>query len=211
MTESRLFQEKKVSAHDARNRCPWAGPVDGVYRDYHDAEWGVPVHDDRLLFEFLILEGFQAGLSWSLILKKRPYFRTAFDGFDARRIARFTEKKVHELLLDGRIVRNRSKILAAVKNARAFLEVQETYSGFDPYIWQFVDGKPVVHHIKTQSEMPCSSAESDAMSRDLKQKGFSFAGTTICYSFMQATGMVNDHLVDCFRYREILYMQHTIF
>ncbi len=185
-------------------RCEWVPEGDRLYQEYHDEEWGVPVHDDRLLFEFLILEGAQAGLSWSTILKKRDNYREAFDRFDAYTIASYDEHKVASLLANPGIVRNKLKIAAAIQNARVFLEVQSLYGSFDAYIWQFVDGKPLVNHWKSLKEIPSHTHLSDAMSKDLKQQGFKFVGSTICYAFMQAVGMVNDHIVDCFRYREIL-------
>jgi DNA-3-methyladenine glycosylase I len=180
-------------------RCAWAEKSERE-QTYHDTEWGVPVHDDRLLFEFLILEGAQAGLSWSTILQKREGYRKAFENFDALKISRYTEKKVARLLADSGIVRNRLKILAAITNAKAFLAVQKEFRSFDRYIWGFVNGKPRLNARKKMSDIPTSTPESDAMSEDLKKRGFKFVGTTICYAFMQATGMVNDHLVDCFRF-----------
>lgn len=183
------------------NRCPWAkGDLDQIY---HDREWGVPQHDDRVLFEFLILEGAQAGLSWSTILKKRENYRRAFDGFDAAKIARYKERKTEALLADPGIVRNRQKVAATVANARAFLDVQKEAGSFDAYIWSFVNGKPVRNKWRAMSEVPARTAAADAMSKDLLKRGFRFVGPTICYAYMQAVGMVNDHLVDCFRYREI--------
>jgi DNA-3-methyladenine glycosylase I len=183
-------------------RCPWAGN-DPLYQAYHDREWGVPVHDDRLLFEFLILEGAQAGLSWITILRKRENYRAAFAGFDPATVARFDEKKVAELLADPGIVRNRLKVESTISNARAFLKVQEEFGSFASYQWGFVDGKPVMNAWKSMKDVPASTQASDAMSRDLKRRGFRFVGTTICYSHMQAVGMVNDHIVDCFRWREL--------
>ncbi len=185
-----------------RTRCGWAG-TEPLYVAYHDDEWGVPVHDDRTLFEFLILEGAQAGLSWSTILNKRENYRQAFDKFDPRRVARYDAKKVAELLANPGIVRNRLKVAAAIQNAQAFLAVQKEFDSFDAYIWQFVGGKPKRNAWKTLKEIPAKTAESDAMSKDLKKRGFSFVGSTICYAFMQAVGMVNDHIVSCFRYKEI--------
>jgi DNA-3-methyladenine glycosylase I len=183
-------------------RCPWAN-TDQLYIDYHDQEWGVPVHDDRKLFEFLLLEGTQAGLSWYLILKKRQGYRQAFDDFDAQKIAGYDDLKYQELLANPAIVRNRMKIQAAIQNARAFLKVQEQHGSFDAFIWQFVDGRPIQNCWKTLQEVPASTKESDSMSKALKKQGFTFVGTTICYAFMQATGMVNDHVVDCFRWQAI--------
>jgi DNA-3-methyladenine glycosylase I len=170
--------------------------------EYHDREWGVPLHDDRALFEFLILEGAQAGLSWSTILKKRAAYRSAFDGFDARKIARYGEKKTAALLADAGIVRNRLKVAATVRNARAFLAVQKEFGSFDAYIWRFTGGHTLKNAWRRMEDVPASSPESDAMSKDLKKRGFTFVGSTICYAFMQATGMVNDHLAGCFRYGE---------
>jgi DNA-3-methyladenine glycosylase I len=180
-------------------RCPWAG-TDPLYVKYHDEEWGVPLHDDRRLFEMLILEGAQAGLSWITILRKRPAYRKAFDRFDAKKIARYDRRRIAALMRDEGIVRNRLKIEAAVKNARAFLAVREEFGTFDRYIWQFVGGKPIVNRRTMQSGVPARTPESDAISKDLSKRGFSFVGSTICYAFMQATGMVNDHLVDCPRW-----------
>jgi DNA-3-methyladenine glycosylase I len=185
-------------------RCPWceSAAIGALYIDYHDEEWGVPVHDDRTLFEFLILEGAQAGLSWSTILAKRANYRKAFAEFDPAKVARFTAARVEKLLTDPGIVRNRSKVNAAVTNAKAFLAVQKEFGSFDRYIWQFVGGKPKVNRFKTMKDVPAKTGESDAMSKDLARRGFKFVGSTICYAFMQATGMVNDHLVDCFRHRD---------
>ena len=171
--------------------------------DYHDREWGVPVHDDPTHFEFLVLEGAQAGLSWAIVLKKREAYRRAFSGFDAQKVARYTEKKIQSLVADPGIVRNRLKIEAAVRNARAFLAVQEEFGSFDEYCWRFVDGRPIVNRRKVSREIPATSPQSDAFSKDLKRRGFSFVGSTIVYAHMQAVGMVNDHLVDCFRYRQV--------
>jgi DNA-3-methyladenine glycosylase I len=171
--------------------------------EYHDAEWGVPVHDDRRLFEFLILEGAQAGLSWETILRKRENYRRAFDGFNAAKIARYDKRKVRALMADAGIVRNRLKIEATITNAQAFLAAQKEHSSFDRYIWEFVDGKPKRNSRRPAKRAPTRTAESDAMSKALKKRGFRFVGSTICYAFMQATGMVNDHAVDCFRRREI--------
>ena len=170
---------------------------------HHDTEWGVPAHDDRLLFEFLILEGAQAGLSWDTILRKRENYRKAFDNFQAAKIARYSEKRMEKLLANPGIVRNRLKIAAAVRNAQAFLKIQQETGSFDAYIWQFVDGKPKRNAWRSLKQLPASTRESDAMSKDLTRRGFRFVGSTICYAFMQSTGMVNDHLVDCFRYSEI--------
>ena len=170
---------------------------------YHDAEWGVPVHDDRKQFEFLTLEGMQAGLSWLTVLNKRDAFRRAFDGFDPEKVARYGRAKIARLLAEPRIIRNRLKIRAAITNAQAFLEVQDQRGGFSTFLWGFVDGKPIVNRHARLKDLPCTSRESDAMSRELRARGFRFVGSTICYSHMQATGMVNDHVVGCFRYREL--------
>jgi DNA-3-methyladenine glycosylase I len=183
----------------SRTRCGWAG-TDPLYVAYHDTEWGIPVHDDRQLFEMLILEGAQAGLSWITILKKRENYRKAFDGFRPERIVRYDAKKTRALLGDAGIVRNRLKIASTISNAKAFLEVQKESGSFDRYIWSFVGGKPLRNHWKTLKDIPARTAESDAMSKDLKKRGFRFVGSTICYAFMQAVGMVNDHTADCFRY-----------
>ncbi len=186
-----------------KNRCAWVPVDDPLYVRYHDEEWGVPVHDDDLLFEFLILEGFQAGLSWATVLKKREHFRRAFDNFDAVKIARYDEQKIAVLLEDASIIRNRLKIRAAVKNAGAFLDVQQEFGSFDAYIWGFVDHKPIGNSWRSLTELPAQTALSDKISNDLKKRGFSFVGSTIVYAHMQATGMVNDHTVDCFRYKEV--------
>jgi DNA-3-methyladenine glycosylase I len=185
------------------NRCEWAGD-DPLMIAYHDEEWGVPVHDDRLLFEFLILEGAQAGLSWSTILKKRNTYRAAFDNFDPAVVARYTTPKLRRLLSDVGIVRNRLKIAAAVQNAGAFLDVQKEFGSFDVYVWEFVEGQPIVNSPRTLHEVPARTKISDALSNDLKRRGFNFVGSTICYAFMQAVGMVNDHCVDCFRYSGLI-------
>ena len=180
-------------------RCPWARNELAVL--YHDREWGVPVHDDRTLFEFLmVLEGAQAGLSWDTILQKRENYRKAFDGFEVKRVARYDERRIRALLGDAGIVRNRLKIASAVRNAQAFLKVQKEFGAFDRYLWQFVDGKPKKNAWRNSKDVPARTPESDALSRDLKKRGFNFVGSTIMYAFMQAIGMVNDHLVDCFRY-----------
>jgi len=185
-----------------KKRCDWAKKPLEI--EYHDNEWGVPVHDDRKLFEFLVLDGFQAGLSWTTILAKRENFRRAFDDFNYEKIAQYEEKKIEALLLDAGIIRNKLKIKAAISNARAFLKVQQEFGSFDRYIWSFTDGKTMVNHWRTMDEVPATSRESDAMSKDLKRRGFNFVGSTICYAFMQAAGMVNDHLVTCFRYKEVV-------
>jgi len=185
-----------------KHRCEWCGD-DPLYVEYHDQEWGVPVHDDRKLFEMLILEGAQAGLNWLTILRKRENYRKAFDNFDAKKIAKYDKAKVAKLLADSGIVRNRLKIAATIQNARAFLEAQKEFGSFDRYLWQLVGGKPKINQWKNLKELPPKTAESDAMSKDLKKRGFSFVGSTICYAFMQAVGMVNDHVVTCFRYRKM--------
>jgi len=185
-------------------RCPWVDLSKPDYAAYHDEEWGVPVHDDRRLFEFLILEGAQAGLSWYTVLRKRENYRAAFDGFDPERVARYDEWKVAELLTNSGIIRNRAKIAAAVENARRYLAVQEAFGSFAAYLWRFVDGRPIVHQLRTLADYPATSAESDALSRDLRSRGFKFVGSTICYAHMQAVGMVNDHSLDCFRRAEII-------
>ncbi|MFV0439086.1 MAG: DNA-3-methyladenine glycosylase I [Desulfopila sp.] len=190
------------SQHSEPCRCAWVGD-DPLYRQYHDQEWGVPVRDDRRLFEFLLLEGAQAGLSWLTILKKREGYRAAFAAFDPERVARFTAADQAELLNNPAIVRNRLKVAAAITNAQAFLAVQEEFGSFADYMWRFVDGRPIQNSWRQGSEVPATSAESDAMSRDLKKRGFRFVGSTICYAHMQAVGMVNDHTVDCFRWREL--------
>jgi len=182
-------------------RCSW--PNTDLYIAYHDHEWGVPVHDDRLLFEFLILEGAQAGLSWSTILNKRENYRRAFDNFDARKIAKYDSRKIKQLILDSGIVRNRLKIAAAIQNAKAFLSVQKEFGSFDAYIWGFVGGKPIRNRWKPKQKLPAQTPQSEAMSKDLLRREFKFVGPTICYAFMQAVGMVNDHITNCFRYNQI--------
>jgi len=182
-------------------RCTWAKNEQLI--QYHDVEWGVPLHDDQRLFEFLVLEGAQAGLSWHTVLQKREAFRHAFDQFNAERMARYTSTKIQQLLNDAGIIRNRLKINSAIQNARAYLAIQRDYASFDEYIWQFVGYQPIINYWKIVKDVPCFTKESDIMSRDLKRKGFSFVGTTICYAFMQATGMVNDHTVNCHRHREL--------
>jgi DNA-3-methyladenine glycosylase I len=191
----------KATVSAEKVRCWWAAKEINI--PYHDEEWGVPLHEDRALFELLILEGAQAGLSWDTVLMKRARYREVFDGFDAEKIARYDKKKVRELLKDPGIIRNRLKIGATIGNAKAFLKVREEFGLFDKYIWQFVGGKPKVNAWKTRKRIPAKTAESDAMSKDLQKRGFRFVGSTICYAFMQATGMVNDHLVACFRYAEL--------
>lgn len=183
-------------------RCPW--PTDDpLMLEYHDKEWGNPIHDDRKIFEFLILEGMQAGLSWSTILHKREHFRKAFDGFDIEKVASYDGRKIRSLLNDAGIIRNRLKLEAAVNNARQFMKVQDEFGSFDKYIWQFVGGKPIVNARKSLRQLPARTRESDAMSHDLRKRGFKFVGTTICYAHMQAAGMVNDHMTTCFRYKEL--------
>jgi DNA-3-methyladenine glycosylase I len=185
-----------------KQRCAWAGS-DALYQDYHDREWGVPLHDDQRLFEFLILEGAQAGLSWITILRKRDNYRAAFDDFDAMRIARYDANKIELLLQDAGIVRNRLKVQSAIINAQKFLDAQDEFGSFDRFIWQFVGGKTKRNKWRSLADIPPSTPESDAMSKELKQRGFKFVGSTICYAFMQATGMVNDHATDCFRHKEL--------
>jgi DNA-3-methyladenine glycosylase I len=182
-------------------RCEWA--VSERAKSYHDLEWGVPVHDDRVLFEFLVLEGAQAGLSWETILKKRESYRRAFDEFDPAAVARYGDAETQELLADPGIVRNRLKVASAIRNARAFVDVQDEFGSFDAYLWPFVGGQPIRNAWKALSEVPARTPHSDALSRDLKKRGFNFVGTTICYAFMQAVGMVNDHTIDCFRHAEL--------
>lgn len=184
-------------------RCQWSTGGNDLYIEYHDREWGVPLHDEQGLFEFLILEGAQAGLSWSTILNKREGYRKAFAGFDPHKVARFTEARIEKLLLDPGIVRNRLKVQAAVINARAFLAVQKAFGSFDAYIWQFVDGKPIQNAWKRKKQVPAITPLSDTISKDLKQRGFKFVGSIIIYAHMQATGMVNDHTVDCFRWKQV--------
>jgi DNA-3-methyladenine glycosylase I len=185
-----------------QKRCQWAGS-DPLYIEYHDKEWGVPVHDDRKIFEMLVLEGAQAGLNWLTVLRKRENYRKAFDNFDPRKVAKYDSEKFQKLLATEGIIRNKLKIRSAIQNARAFLEVQKEFGSFDAYIWQFVGGRPICNSWKSLSELPAQTGESEAMSNDLKRRGFSFVGPTICYAHMQATGMVNDHVVTCFRYKEV--------
>lgn len=187
-----------------KTRCQWVPLEKPLYVKYHDEEWGVPVHDDQTLFEFLVLEGAQAGLSWYTILNKRENYRRAFDNFDPEKVARYDQAKIQELLQNPGIVRNRLKVASAVTNAKAFLKVQELFGSFDKYIWDFVDGSPIVNTFKSVKELPASTPLSDTISKDLKKKGFKFVGTTIIYAHMQATGMVNDHTVDCFRYHQVM-------
>lgn len=185
-------------------RCPWVDLSKPDYIAYHDLEWGVPAHDDKKQFEFLTLESAQAGLSWYTVLRKRNSYRQAFAGFDPQQVARFSEKTVERLLQNRGIIRNRAKILAAINNARKFLEVQAEFDSFDRYIWRFVEGKPIVNTLKSQNDYPSVSPESDALSRDLRQRGFKFIGSTICYAHMQAVGMINDHLITCFRRAQLI-------
>jgi DNA-3-methyladenine glycosylase I len=191
--------------HQKDNTCSWPGNNEGMIK-YHDEEWGVPVHDDRKLFEFMVLDAFQAGLSWTTILNKRENFRRAFDNFEPEVIAEYSEGKIESLLQDAGIIRNKLKVRATVANAKAFLKIQEEFGSFDKYIWQFTGGKTLVNNWKSLKEIPSSSKVSDAMSNDLKNRGLKFVGTTICYAFMQAAGMVNDHVVDCFRHKELSKM-----
>jgi DNA-3-methyladenine glycosylase I len=201
---SQLAEEKSgiTGSKVIKKRCEWSDSSE-LMRSYHDTEWGVPVHDDGKLLEFLLLDGAQAGLSWSTILRRRKGYREAFDGFDALKIAGYTEADTSRLLGDSKIIRNRRKIESAIGNARAFLNVCERFGSFDRYIWRFVNGRPIRNTWKTLADIPASTSESRAMSKELQQMGFSFVGPTICYAFMQAAGLVNDHLVDCFRYEEI--------
>lgn len=192
-----------MNISDSVIRCGWCTD-DPLYQKYHDEEWGIPLHDDQQLFEFLLLEGAQAGLSWITVLKKREGYRQAFDGFNAEKIARYSPKKIERLMQDSSIIRNRLKINSAIKNAQAYLKIQETYSGFQDFIWQFTEGKTIQNTWRTQKDVPASTNISDIMSKTLKKHGFSFVGSTICYAFMQATGMVNDHTVDCHRHKKCL-------
>jgi DNA-3-methyladenine glycosylase I len=202
-TAARLssMNSKMNSKSTTLTRCPWAR--NDLSIRYHDEEWGLPSHDDVRLFEFLILEGAQAGLSWETILKKRENYRAAFDGFDPNKVARYDHRKIESLMNNSGIIRNRLKIASAVKNAKAFLRVQDEFGSFNDYIWQFVGGSPMVNSWRALKQVPACTPESDAMSKDLKKRGFSFIGTTICYAFMQAVGMVNDHVTGCFRYSQV--------
>ncbi len=193
-----------MGRNEILSRCPWVDLSKPDYVAYHDTEWGVPVHDDRIIFEFLLLEGAQAGLNWYTVLRKRENYRRAFDGFNPRRISKYGEKEVKVLLDNSGIIRNKLKIHAAITNAKKFLEVQKEFGSFDAYIWGFVKGNPMVHRIKRLKDYPTTSPESDALSKDLRQRGFKFIGSTICYAHMQATGLINDHSVDCFRRKEIV-------
>lgn len=193
------MQEKQ-----ATRRCPWVDLTKPDYIAYHDKEWGVPIHEDQRLFEFLILEGAQAGLSWYTVLRKRENYRITFDHFDPEKVAKYDEEKVQELLANPGIIRNKAKILAAISNAQRFLEIQEEFASFDAYIWRFVQGKPIVNELRELEDYPATSRESDELSKDLRQRGFKFVGSTVCYAHMQATGMVNDHTIGCFRRQEIV-------
>jgi len=184
------------------NRCEWCG-TDQLYVQYHDEEWGVPVHDDRKLFEMLILEGAQAGLSWITILKKRENYKKLFDNFDVNKVSKYSEKKIAKLLENPGIIRNKLKVNSTITNAQAFIKIQKEFGSFDKYIWQFVNGKPIVNKFKSLKEIPAKTEISDLMSKDLNKRGFKFVGSTICYAFMQATGMVNDHTTKCFRYKKV--------
>lgn len=186
------------------NRCPWVDLTKADYVEYHDREWGVPAHDDRLIFEFLTLEGAQAGLSWYTVLRKRDSYRKAFAGFDPEKVARYGKRQVAALMKNAGLIRNHAKILAAITNAKKFLDVQEEFGSFDSYIWGFVGGRPIVHRLKSLKDYPATTPESDALSKDLKQRGFKFVGSTICYAHMQATGMINDHVAGCFRRQAII-------
>lgn len=185
-----------------KKRCTWCKGHD-IYLDYHDEEWGVPTHDDRLLFEMLCLEGAQAGLSWLTVLKKRAHYKKVFHNFDAKKISKYTQAKIDKLLADPGIIRNKLKVNAFITNAKIFLEIQKEYGSFDKYIWQFVDHKPIINKFKKNNQIPATTKESDEMSKVLKKRGFKFVGSTICYAYMQACGMVNDHTMDCFRYKEV--------
>ena len=200
----KIAKEDEMPKQKARIICPWVDLGKPDYIDYHDHEWGVPVHDDRRLFEFLTLEAAQAGLSWYTVLRKRENYRIAFDRFDPEIIAGYNDQNVRTLLENSGIIRNRAKILAAINNARRFIEIQEEFESFDAYIWRFVDGKPILSELRELGDYPATSPESDALSKDLSQRGFKFMGSKICYAHMQATGLVNDHAMDCFRRQEIL-------
>ena len=193
----------------SRTRCPWSLNVDEAYQRYHDEEWGVPVRDDMLHFEFLVLESAQAGLSWATVLRKRDGYRRAFANFDPQRVARFNSRSIEKLVNDASIIRNRQKIAAAINNAKRFLDIQQEFGSFDRYVWQFVEGSPIVNRWKSQASVPATSAQSDALSKDLKRRGFGFVGSTIIYAHMQATGLINDHLVDCYRHAECVRLGET--
>ncbi len=198
-----------MKGYISSDRCPWVDLTKSDYVDYHDREWGVPVHDDRLIFEFLTLEAAQAGLSWYTVLRKRDAYRQAFSGFDPEKVACFGKRQVGALVKNAGIIRHRAKIAAAVNNAARFLDVREEFGSFDAYIWRFVDGQPVVHDLRKITDYPATSPESDILSKDLKQRGFQFVGSTICYAHMQATGMVNDHVAGCFRRQPIIASYKT--
>ncbi|MFH0997874.1 MAG: DNA-3-methyladenine glycosylase I [Pseudomonadota bacterium] len=200
----KIAKECGAPEQTARILCPWVDLGNPDYITYHDHEWGVPIHDDRRLFEFLTLEAAQAGLSWYTVLRKRENYRIAFDGFDPEKVAGYNDRKVQALLENSGIIRNRAKILSTINNAMKFLEIREEFGSFDAYIWRFVDGRPIVNELWEIGDYPATSPESDALSRDLRQRGFKFIGSKICYAHMQATGMVNDHTMDCFRRREIM-------
>ena len=201
---NKIAKESSAPEQTSRILCPWVDLGKPDYIAYHDHEWGVPIHDDRRLFEFLTLEAAQAGLSWYTVLRKRENYRIAFDGFDPEKVAGYDDRKVQALLENSGIIRNRAKILSAINNARKFLETREAFGSFDAYIWRFVDGKPIVNKLREMGDYPATSPESDALSRDLRRRGFKFMGSKICYAHMQATGMVNDHTMNCFRRREII-------
>ena len=200
----KITKEDLKPEYKARVICPWVDTGKPDYIDYHDHEWGVPVHDDHRLFEFLTLEAAQAGLSWYTVLRKRENYRLAFDRFDPEKVAGYDDHKVRALLENSGIIRNRAKILAAINNAQKFLEIQKEFGSFDAYVWRFVNGMPIVNELRQLGDYPATSPESDALSKDLRQRGFKFMGSKICYAHMQATGMVNDHTLDCFRRREIM-------
>jgi DNA-3-methyladenine glycosylase I len=200
----KIAKESRAPEQTARILCPWVDLGKPDYIAYHDHEWGVPIHEDHRIFEFLTLEAAQAGLSWYTVLRKRESYRIAFDGFNPVKVAGYNDQKVRALLENSGIIRNRAKILSAINNARKFLEIREAFGSFDAYIWRFVDGEPIVSELRELGDYPATSPESDALSRDLRQRGFNFMGSKICYAHMQATGMVNDHSMDCFRRREII-------
>jgi len=202
--DGKTFLGADMKKRETIFRCPWVDLTKPDYVEYHDKEWGVPVHDDRRLFEFIVLEGAQAGLSWYTVLRKRENYRIAFDRFDPEKVARYDEQKAQELLANPGIIRNKAKILAAINNAQRFVEIQNEFVSFDAYIWRFVNGKPIVNEIRKLEDYRATSRESDALSKDLRQRGFKFVGSTVCYAHMQATGMVNDHTIDCFRRQEII-------
>ena len=203
MTSAASTENRLVAMQRQTTRCTWVSIDNPLMLAYHDTEWGVPIHDDRRHFEFLVLEAAQAGLSWAIVLNKREGYRRAFSDFDPEKVARYTGKRIHKLIADPSIIRNRMKIESAVRNARAFLEIQREFGSFDGYCWRFVDGRPKLNRWTRTSKIPSTSQESDAFSKDLKRRGFSFVGSTVIYAHMQAVGMINDHLVDCFRYQDI--------